>query len=101
MPLVLHFSSHLDNPIPILTFEQMKLQMRDCAIPNLPTGSAPVTIRVSVNEEGKMTGMGPVGKGVGSDWLQAMNTLRPCHFAPYVVNGATTYYKGDVELKAP
>jgi hypothetical protein len=100
-PLVLHFSSRVDNPIPILTVEQMKHQMSGCSIPKLPSGSSSITIRVSVNQDGKMAGMQPVGKGVGSAWLAAMNTLRPCHYAPYLVDGKPTYYKGDVELKAP
>jgi hypothetical protein len=30
MPLVLHFSSRLEDPLPILTVEQMKKQMIGC-----------------------------------------------------------------------
>jgi hypothetical protein len=101
MPLVLHFSSRIDNPIPILTVEQMKHQVSGCKIPSPPSGSSPITIRVSVDQDGKMAGMQPIGKGTGVAWLTAMNTLRPCRYAPYVVDGKPTYYKGDIELKAP
>jgi hypothetical protein len=104
MPLVLHFTSRLDDPLPILTVDQMKKQMMGCTVdalpPSTPKGTV-ITIRVSVDESGKMTGMGPVGKGTGADWLAAMSSLQSCKFHPYVVNGKATYYKGDVELVAP
>jgi hypothetical protein len=104
MPLVLHFMSRLEDPLPILSAEQMKKQMAGCSVGFLPAGTpkgTSVTIRVSVNEEGKMTGMGPVGSGTGSAWLGAMFPLRDCKFAPYIVGGKATYYKGDVVLTAP
>jgi hypothetical protein len=103
MPLVLHFMSRLDDPLPILTVEQMKQQMTHCKIdtlpPDAPHGTV-LTVRVSVDETGKITGMGSVGGGTGtaSGWLAATSILRGCQFAPYVVNGKATYYKGDVEL---
>jgi hypothetical protein len=104
MPLVLHFSSSLADPLPVLSVADMKKQMIGCEIGTLPPGTAKGTavyIRVSVDETGKVTGMGPVGKGNGNDWLAAMSKMRSCRFAPYVVNGKATYYKGDVELLAP
>lgn len=100
MPLVLHFTSRLGDPIPILTAEQMQKQMGGCKPGKLPSGSPDVTIRVSISEAGKMTGMGPVGQGSGSAWIGAMQALRGCSYLPYVVDGKATYYKGDVELKA-
>jgi hypothetical protein len=104
MPLVLHFTSRLEDPLPILTVDQMKNQMMGCAVvalpPSTPKGTV-VTIRVSVDESGKVTGMGPVKGGTGVDWFAAMSSLRSCKFHPYVVNGKATYYKGDVELGAP
>ena len=104
MPLVLHFTSRMGDPLPILTAEQMKNQMTDCSVGFLPAGTpkgTSVTIRVSVNEEGKMAGMSPVGQGAGRLWIPAMAQLRDCKFAPYVVGGKATYYKGDVVLTAP
>jgi len=104
MPLVLHFTSRMGDPLPILTVEQMKNQMTDCSVGFLPTGTpkgTSVTIRVSVDEEGKVAGMGPIGQGSGRLWIPAMEQLRGCEFAPYVVNGKATYYKGDVVLIAP
>ena len=104
MPLVLHFSSRLEDPLPILTVEQMKKQMIGCRFNNLesdvPAGIV-VRIRVSVDETGKVTGYGPVGNVAWSGWLVPASQIAQCHLAPYVVNGKATYYKGDVELKGP
>ncbi|HEY6375614.1 MAG TPA: hypothetical protein VIX90_08830 [Edaphobacter sp.] len=104
MPLVLHFTSHLDDPLPILTVEQMKKQMVGCRFNNFESGEPAgivVRIRVSVNETGKVTGYGPVGDVTWSGWLLPASQIAQCHLAPYVVNGRATYYKGDVEIKAP
>jgi hypothetical protein len=99
MPLVLHFTSKLEDPVPILSVAEMKKQVESCNVKS--AGSKVVTIRVSVNEDGKVTGMGPVGKGVGTLWIRAMESLRECRFAPYSLHGKVTYYKGDVEVAVP
>jgi len=101
MPLVLHFTSHIADALPILTVEQMKKQMPDCSPGKLPPGTPSVTVRVSVNETGKMTGAGPLKDTPGGAWLSAVGSLESCHYLPYVVNGVASYYKGDVELTAP
>ena len=100
MPLVLHFTSHTESPLPILTVGQMKKQMGDCRVGSLPLNTprgTVVTLRVSVNEKGEFAGLEAVSTS-GTNWLPATLPLRSCHFAPYVVNGKPTYYKGDVEL---
>jgi hypothetical protein len=104
MPLVLHFSSRLEDPLPILSVTDMKKQMISCDIGKLPPGTPKGTvihIRVSVNETGKVTGAGAVGPGTGNLWLSSMARIESCRFAPYVMNGKATYYKGDVELTGP
>ena len=101
MPLVLHFTSHIADALPILTVDQMKKHMPDCVLGKLPPGTPSIMIRVSVNETGKMTGVGPVKDTPGGAWLNAVGSLESCHYLPYVVNGVATYYKGDVELTAP
>jgi len=100
MPLVLHFTSRIEDPIPILTVEDMKKQMAGCSVGSLPSGSAPVTIRVSVNEKGELTGFGPVGNVPGASWIAATVPMRSCHFAPLMRDGKATYYRGDVQLTA-
>lgn len=101
MPLVLHFSSRLADPLPILSIEEMKKQMAGCHIDGLrsgtPTGTM-VRVRVSVNEQGKVTGVSVLSDPSGGAWLNAMPSIENCKPAPYIVNGKPTYYKGDVEL---
>jgi hypothetical protein len=101
MPLVLHFSSRLQDPPPILSVEQMKKQMVSCAVDILPPGTPIVKITLSVNEKGEVTGWGSKTTVEAPRWVRAAETLKACRFAPYVQNGKATYYKGDVELTAP
>jgi hypothetical protein len=79
----------------------MKKQMGNCNVgilsPDTPKGTV-ITTEVSVDETGKLAGYRTVGKVTGFSWIAAMAPLKSCHFAPYVVNGKATYYKGDVEL---
>ncbi len=108
MPLVLHFSTTIADPIPILSVAEMKAQMISCtpkppAPGSLPSGSI-LLYRVSVDENGKNAGIGPTpGQAPWKvrDWVQAINSLPACTFKQYVQNGKPTYYKGDVELVAP
>ena len=104
MPLVLHFTSRLDDPLPILSVENMKKQMIGCQFNNLesdmPAGIV-VRVRFSVDETGKVTGYGPVGNVTWSGWLAPASQIAQCRLSPYIVNGKATYYKGDVEIKAP
>ena len=97
MPLVLHFSSKIEDPTPVLTIEQMRKQMRGCRTVPIPTGTPIVTERVSVDERGKNTGEGNFREGVASEPTTAVEgTLYGCEFMPYLVNGKPTYYHGDV-----
>jgi hypothetical protein len=105
-PLVLHFISRIDNPIPILTVEEMKALMGTCdltaLLPKAPLASGnSLRYRVSVDEKGVFAGYGPVEGAAGDPaWGPALVALRSCSFKPYVVNGQATYYKGDVDLVA-
>ena len=104
MPLVLHFSSRLADVLPILTPEQMRKQMSSCDLGKLPRGTPRGTVlrlRISVNEQGKWTGNQVVGTNMQDDWGEVTKRVRSCRFAPYIVNGKATYYKGDVEFVAP
>ena len=96
MPLVLHFSSRLDDPLPVLTVEQMKKQMVGCRMIEVPAGSPIVTVKVSVNEEGKLTGEGGYRQGTAQTDMTVVEGLFGCHFLPYLRDGKVTYYHGDV-----
>jgi hypothetical protein len=101
MPLVLHFTSKIEDPTPILSVEEMRKQMNGCRAGSLRAGSAKVTLKISVDEKGHMTGFSTVAGAQGTSWLPATVPLRSCQFKPYVVNGRATYYHGLVELTAP
>ena len=103
MPLVLHFRSQLADPLPVLSVMDMKKQVISCET-GLPLGTPPgtvVRIRVSVNEEGKITGVGSSAPMKPDQFIAASARVKACKFAPYVLNGKATYYKGDVEFVAP
>jgi hypothetical protein len=96
MPLVLHFMSRLDDPLPILSVEQMKKQMSGCMTEEVGAGTPIVTVRASVNEQGKLTGESNYREGTAAASMTVLKTLFGCQFAPYIVNGRPTYYHGDV-----
>ena len=100
MPLVLHFRSRLDDPLPVLTLEQMKKQICSCREVAMPAGSRTVIVKASVNEEVKLTGEGSVPNMAATHPATAIESLRGCRFSPYVVNGKATYYHGYVEVWA-
>ena len=101
IPIVLHFSSAVADPLPILNDDQTRAQISGCSLPRAKPGQTPFRIRVSVNEQGMLT---------GESYLDANNpaaphqssvpglSLRTCNFAPYLVNGVPTYYHGDLLL---
>jgi hypothetical protein len=100
MPLVLHFTSKIADPLPILTDEQMRTHISGCEVAKAQPGQPPLRIRVSVNEEGKLT---------SETFLDANNpnaprvqhpfhSFRTCTFSPLIVDGRPTYYHGDLLL---
>lgn len=68
----------------------------------LPKGAV-VPINVSVDENGKLVGLGPAGRcPVGCGLLaEPIVSIRKCKFAPYIVNGHAVPYRGEVDLIAP
>jgi hypothetical protein len=92
---------------PVLTAAEMVEQTISCKPSKITPGLLPkgtvVPIRVSVNEEGKIVGLTPVGRcPVGCGLLaKPIESIKKCRFRPYNVNGHTTAYQGDVDLVAP
>jgi hypothetical protein len=107
MPLVLHFSTTMGEPIPLLSPADMARQTISCKPASIPPGLLPtgtiVTIRVSVDEAGQVVNYGPAGRcPVACGKLAGpIISMKDCKFAPYVVNGKAQFYRGDVELVAP
>ncbi len=103
MPLVLHFTSKIADPLPVLRSQELLKQISGCnvkLITAIPSNGNITPTRISVNEEGKLTGEGygpEVDAGLPAVLVMPSNgILRECHFAPLVRNGVVTYYHGDL-----
>jgi hypothetical protein len=103
-PLVLHYTSRIENPIPILTVEQMKAQMADCDLSGVPKGPLPsgniLQLQLSIDEHGKYAGMTVRSRGNNEPWDAVCKAVVSCAYKLYYQNGHPTYYKGEVELSA-
>lgn len=101
MPLVLHFSSKVADPLPFLTGQELLKQISGCnakLVSEIPKSRRVTPTSIAVNEEGKLTGEG-YGPQVdaGSPAVLVTPVLAmglDCHFAPLVRNGIVTYYHG-------
>jgi hypothetical protein len=100
MPLVLHFTSKIADPLPILTDEQMRTHISGCEVAKAQAGQPPLRIRVSVNEAGKLTGETFLdANNIDAPRVQhPFHSFRSCNFSPLIVNGQPTYYHGDLLL---
>jgi hypothetical protein len=100
------FETRVEDPIPILTAKEMAQHTVSCTPIPISKGVAPsgtvITIRASVNEEGKTVdaepGLGRIPWGLVA---QSIISVRDCKFTPYIVNGKAVAYRGDVELLVP
>lgn len=105
-PLVLHFSTKIADPIPVLTGDDIKKYAPGCGYkPILPKGLLPsgttFKIRVSVNERGEDTGEIFPQDIPWSVVQQAHLDARTCHFKPYLINGQPWYHHIDFVFTAP
>jgi hypothetical protein len=101
MPLVLHFTSKIADPLPMLTGQELLKQISGCdakLVFGMPTSGRAKPTSISVNEEGKLTGEGyGPNVDVGSPAVLVKVALAlglDCHFAPLMRNGVATYYHG-------
>lgn len=96
------FGTKVENPLPVLsTPDAIAQQMSGCQYkPVLPKGvlksGESVKIRLSVNEQGKLTGESFQGPDVET----GLDTSE-CRFKPYLVNGKASYYYIDLVFTAP
>jgi hypothetical protein len=101
MPLVLHFTSKVADPLPVLRGAELLKQISGC---NAKLVSEPVKagkgkpVKISVNEVGKLTGEG-FGPELDAGSPAVLITPKlamglECHFAPLMRNGTVTYYHG-------
>jgi len=110
MPLVLHFSSHIEDPIPVVTGDEINKYASGCDTPKLPTGllpsGTPFHIRYFISEEGKVY---EENFPEANDKLHipqalvnpAWGSLRSCRFTPYLRDGKPTVYYVLFTFRAP
>lgn len=102
MPLVLHFTSRIEDPTPLLTIEQMKKQARSCnpnPVPNgILTKGQHAIVNLSVTETGKVAELRPNSTAPWGRFVPSWMSLERCKFRPCLVNGKPVPYKGDFEL---
>lgn len=101
MPLVLHFTSKIADPLPMLTGQELLKQISGCdakLVSDIPSSGRATPTGISVNEEGKLTGEGyGPNVDVGSPAVLVKVKLAlglDCHFSPLLRNGTPWYYHG-------
>ena len=105
-PLVMHFSTKIGEPLPVLTGDDIAKYTSGCNYnPILPVGLLPsgttFKIRVSVNEQGKNTGE-IFPQNIPWEVIQktGLDTMH-CRFKVYLVNGQPWYHHIDFVFNAP
>lgn len=107
MPLVLHFTSKLTDPLPVLKGAELLSQIKGCKaklISDFPIDANVTPTHISVNEQGKLTGegFGPKVDAGNPAVVVFLSSGFPhslgldCRFAPLTRNGVVTYYHGDL-----
>jgi hypothetical protein len=103
MPLVLHFSSRIENALPILDLEAMKRQTIICHPDAIPAGvlqkGESAIVRVSVDESGAVTNVQPSSQAPWGRMVGTWMSVKRCQFRPYSPQGKPTSYKGEIELR--
>jgi hypothetical protein len=110
MPLVLHFSSRIEDPIPVVAGDAISDYASGCGVADLPTGllpaGTPFHIRYFISEQGKVN---EENFPEANDKLQipeglvnpAWGSLRSCRFSPYLRDGKPTVYYVLFTFHAP
>jgi len=105
MPLVMHFTSRLDDSIPRFNGDTLNQIVAGCTPAILPTGSMPsgtsFKALVFVDPQGRVAGI-DYAKDVPDAMRQAANRgLYDCHFKPYAINGVPTVYHAEFTFYVP
>ena len=101
MPLVLHFTTKVADPLPFLTGEALLKQISGCdarLVTEAPQHTHTTPTNISINEQGKLAGEG-YGPAVDPGSPAVLVTVKrglifDCHFAPFLKDGVPWYYHG-------
>jgi Gram-negative bacterial TonB protein C-terminal len=99
-----------DNPLPVLTDMEIRKLATNIVEPNFPTGpnaapAAPagteVTVQISVDETGKLTGVGNTHNVPNELFLAAYAAISQWHFRPYIKDQKPQYVHANVTFYVP
>lgn len=96
------FDTQADNSkaLPVLTDAEARGLASDIVEPLFPPGSAKkgtqITVQISVDETGKLTGIKNTANLSTAAFLAANAALRRWHFKPYVKDGKAQYFHADI-----
>src|SRR5215467_5628566 len=96
-----------DNPLPLLTDAEIRELATNTVEPKFPTRphAAPagteVTVQISVDETGKLTGIGNTGNVPNELFLAAYAAITQWHFRPYMKDQKPQYIHAYVTFHVP
>ena len=96
------FSTTIEDPLPQLTNDEIRQLATNIVEPVWPTGSVHrgdvIEAEISVNEQGKLTGMGFTKTPVPVQGA-VINALQQWKFRPLIRDGKPQYFHGTVQFK--
>jgi hypothetical protein len=102
MPLVLHFTSKISDPIPELDDAATRKQITGCSLPHEISDPASagkqIVITFQVHEDGGLMTLGSSDKKIPIPVLYQQ--FRGCHFGQYKQNGKFTAYHANLTVSA-
>jgi hypothetical protein len=102
MPLVLHFTTKIANPIPELDDKTSRKMISGCSLPheiNDPASAGQqIVIQIQINEGGNIMTLGGSDRKIPGPILYQQ--FRDCHFAVYKQNGVPTAYHANLTVTA-
>lgn len=103
--LTFAFGTKIENPIPVLTDAEARKLATNTVEPHFPSGAAApgtaVTIRVSLDTDGKLLGVDNPNNVPDALFLPANAALQQWHFRPYIRDGKPDLYKADITFHVP
>jgi hypothetical protein len=102
MPLVLHFVTKIDNPIPELDDKATRKMITGCSLPHQIADPASagqqIAIQFQIQDDGRLMTLGSSDRKIPV--LTLYQQFRSCHFAQYKQNGSFTAYHANLTVTA-
>ena len=96
-----------DNPLPLLTDTEIRQLATNMVEPNFPKGphaalaGTEVIVQISVDETGKLTGVGNTRNVPDPLFLAAYAAITKWHFRPYLKDQKPQYIHANVTFHVP